>query len=509
MVRASGKVWLVGAGPGEPGLITVRGLEVLATADVVLHDALSHPDLLACCRSDAEIIDVGKRAGERYPAQHDISGELIEHARQGKTVVRLKGGDPFVFARGAEEASDLAEAGVPFEVVPGVSSPVAASAYAGISLTHRDLSNSVTFITGSDRRGKEWSSDAWKRLATATATICVLMGMRRLAEITRAIIDGGRPEATPAAVIQWGARPEQRVVTATLGTIADEAKKAGLKNPAVVIIGEVAELRDRLRWYDNRPLFGRRILVPRAAHQARETARAIAARAASPVLFPVIEMHDPPDPEPLRRAAADLGAYDWVLFTSANGVERFFAELRRAGRDARALGGARVGAIGPKTAAALSSHGVTADVTAKEFVGESLAEEVVSRGGARRVLVPRALVAREDLPRILREAGAEVDVVPAYETRPVPPDRAAELARALGAGEVDVVLFTSGSTVSSVVDLLGDRAAELLQPVTVASIGPITSAALEARGLRADVTAAEYTIEGLLDALEEEFGEGG
>jgi uroporphyrinogen III methyltransferase/synthase len=500
-----GKVWLVGAGPGDPGLITARGIEVLSQADVVLHDALSHPALLELC-PNAEVRDVGKRFGERYSARQDsITEQLIASARAGKRVVRLKGGDPFMFARGSEEAEELARAGIPFEVVPGISAAVAASAYAGISLTHRDLSSSVTFITGSDRAGKEWSPEAWKKLATATDTICVLMGMRRIEQITGAIIEGGRAGTTPAAVIQWGARPEQRVLVSTLEHIATETRAAGLTNPAVILIGDVVTLREEIRWFDTQPLFGKRLLLPRPQAQARASAGAIRARGAEPVVFPVIEIVDPPDPERLARAARELGTYDWVLFTSANGVERLFSALDELELDARAFGGARVGVIGPKTAESLRQRGLRPDVVADEFVGEGLARAVLARGAGRRVLLARALEARDTLPELLRRAGAEVDVVAAYRTRGVDAERGRAFAELIETGKVDVILFTSSSTVDSVVSLLGERAHELLTRVALASIGPITSRTLSVHGLHAQVTAERYTVEGLLDALEQHF----
>ncbi len=500
-----GKVWLVGAGPGDPDLITVRGLEVLSAADVVLHDALSHPALLDHCRIDALVRDVGKRPGERYPPQERITAELVEHARAGRNVARLKGGDPFLFARGSEEAAGLVRAGIPFEIVPGISSPVAASAFAGISLTHRDLSSSVTFITGSDKAGEEWSPDAWQRLATATDTICVLMGMRRIREIASALVDGGRAPGTPAAVVQWGARPAQRVVVATLATIADAALGEGLANPAVIVVGDVVALRETLRWYDAQPLFGKRVLIARPEHQARASARAVRARGAEPVLFAAISIEDPPDPGPLLAATDRLAEYDWIVFTSVNGVERFFTALGVRGRDARAVGSRRVGAIGAKTAAALRAHGIVADVVAREFVGEALAEAILALGPPGRVLVPRALVARDELPRALRAAGGVVDVVAAYQTRPVGPEKRAELARRLAEAEIDVVLFSSSSMVDAVCGAAGDRAAELLGRVTVASIGPITTRRLVERGVRVDVTATTYTVDGVLDALEAHF----
>ncbi len=497
----SGKVWLVGAGPGDPGLITVRGLMLLSRADVVLHDALAHPALLDAC-PNAEKIDVGKRYGVESPTQQSISEKLIELARAGSRVVRLKGGDPFLFARGAEEARALALAGVPFEIVPGVSSPVAASAYAGISLTHRDLSSSVTFITGSDRSGKEWSPEAWSKLATATDTICVLMGMRRIEEITKALIAGGRDPANPVAAIQWGARSEQRVVVGTLENIAERVRGQNLVNPAVIVIGEVVRLRDELRWFDVKPLFGQRILVPRAREQAEASARAVRERGAEPVVFPVIEIHDPPEPEKLLSAARRTSSFDFVVFTSQNGVDRFFAALREVGRDARGFGEARVAVIGPKTARALEAHGIVADVVAPEFIGEAVARAILKRGPVRSALIPRALEAREALPELLRADGVEVEVVAAYETKAASKERGAELARMFERGEIDSVMLTSGSTVKSLVGLLGERAVELLSKTRVASIGPITSAALAEAGVRVDVVAKEYTIDGLLDAME-------
>lgn len=500
---AIGKVWLVGAGPGDPSLITLRGRRVLETADIVLHDALSHPGLLEFCRQ-AEIVNVGKRYGERSPPQEMITKELLQHARAGKSVVRLKGGDPFMFARGAEEALALVEAGIPFEIVPGVSSPVAASAYAGISFTHRDLSSSVTFITGSDREGKQWSPDSWHKLATATDTICVLMGMRRIEEICEAIITGGRPPDTPVAVIQWGARPEQRVVTGQLSDIAEAVRKQGVSNPAVIVVGKVVELRNQLAWFDTRPLFGKRVLVPRPPEQAQKTAQSVRDRAAEPVLFSAIEIHPPPDVAALERAARSAKSYDWVLFTSANGVDCFFRALESQRLDARGFGPAKVGVIGPKTAAALLRYGIRADLVADEYIGESLAEALLTRGKVGRVLVPRALEAREVLPDLLRQRGAQVDVVAAYTTVKASPEKRRELLDLLE-HQVDVVLFTSSSTVLALTELLGDRAVELTERLTLAAIGPVTARTAIEQGLNVDVTASVYTVEGLLDALELHF----
>jgi uroporphyrinogen III methyltransferase / synthase len=499
---APGKVYLIGAGPGDPGLITVRGLELLSRADAVLYDALAHPALLDAC-PQAEKRNVGKRFGQDSAVQQAINAELIALARAGKRVVRLKGGDPLLFARGAEELQALQEAGIAFEIVPGVSSPLAASAYSGIPLTHRELSSSVTFITGSDREGKEWSPASWQKLATATDTICIFMGMRRIEEIMQAIIAGGRDASTQLAVVQWAARPEQRVVSGTLSSIAARVRAEGITNPAVIIVGEVVALREQLRWFDSRPLFGKSLLVPRPAEQGKATATAIRARGANARLLPAIEIRDPVDPAPLKRALAELGSFDWVLFTSANGVTRFTRALSAAGLDARAFASAKIGAIGPKTAVALEGFGLRADVIAEEFVGEGLARAVLTHGVPRRVLVARAQVARDVLPDLLREAGAEVEVVPVYET--VTADAGEALRAHFERGEIDVALFTSSSTVNAVVDALGERAVELLSRVTVASIGPITSQTLSERGVRADLVAKVFTVDGLLDALETHF----
>jgi uroporphyrinogen III methyltransferase / synthase len=496
-----GKVYLVGAGPGTPDLITVRGQTLLATADAVLFDALSHPGLLALASPNAELRDVGKRGGSISPSQDWITQQLIELARAGKTVVRLKGGDSYLFARGAEEAEALVAACIPFEVVPGLSSPVGTSAYAGIPLTHRDLSSSVAFITGTDKAGEEWSLDAWLRIATATDTLCILMGMRRLSQICDALIRGGRAPHTPAAVIMWGARPVQRVCRATLAELPQAAHAAGLANPAVIVVGEVVSLRDQLNWFEQKPLFGRRILVPRPAHQAAETARQIRERGGEALVYPVIEIHPPPDRSMLLQAARAADGYDWVLFTSVNGVNAFFAALHEQGLDARKLGPCKVGVIGPRTGQALQPHGIVPDLVAPEFIGEGLATAVLAAGGGHKVLLPRALEAREELPAVLSAAGFSVDVVPAYQTKAIAADKCIELKRMFEDKEVDTVLFTSSSMVQSTVQALSPDAQRLLASVEVASIGPITSATATRFGVNVDVEATVYTVPALLDTL--------
>ncbi len=494
----------MGAGPGEPDLITLRGRDLLAKAEVVLYDALSHPGLLEFC-PQAELIDVGKRYGKRATPQPEITRLLLRFAGQGKRVVRLKGGDPLIFARGAEEALALAEAEVPFEVVPGISSPIAAAAFAGMSLTHRDLSSSVTFITGSDRAGKEWSPEAWQKLATATGTICVLMGMRRIEEITQAIIEGGRDPATPAAVVRWAARPKQRTVVSTLGEIAGAARKSGLSSPAIIIVGEIVQLREQMNWYESLPLFGQKILVPRPAHQAAKTAEEIRRRGAAAIVQPAIEIEPPARSDELECALSRLYVYDWIVLTSQNGVDRTMEALSRIGRDARAFSRTQIAVIGTRTGEALERFGLRADLVAPKFVAESLVEALLARlGSSRRILLCRAAQARDVLPVSLREAGAEVDVVAAYQTHSVTGGARKALEEA--AQQCDVVLLTSSSMVTSLMQALGDRVAELLSERWVLSIGPITTATCKEAGIRVDVEAAEHTVTGALDALEAAFG---
>ncbi len=509
-----GVVYLVGGGPGDPGLITLRGAELCASADVILYDELVHPALLDLAKEGAEKRWVGKRGsdpGSKQASQLAIEAQLVSLARSGKSVVRLKGGDPFLFGRGSEEAEALVRAEIPFEVVPGIPSPLGASAYAGISVTHRNLASSVTFVSGTTRAGEPFD---FREFDGLRGTICVLMGMRRLGEITAHLMnDAGRDPATPSAVIQWGTRAEQRVVEGRLDEIAELAKREGLGSPAIVMVGPVVGMRKTLRWFDNRPLFGKRVLVTRARGQAGETSRRLRLAGAEPIELPLIAIGDPPEKARVVQAVRELGEYDVVVFTSENGVTRFWAALETEERDARALGKARVAAIGSGTAAALRAHGVRADIVPGDFRGEALAQailedpEVVTLRARRspRVLIPRALVAREVLPERLREAGCEVSVVPVYETKKASVERQKELCERLEAGTIDVVMLSSSSMADSLCDLLGPRAAELLARVVVASIGPITTATAEKRGLKVALTAEESTIAGLVAAMERFF----
>ncbi|MEA2685303.1 MAG: uroporphyrinogen methyltransferase / synthase [Actinomycetota bacterium] len=478
-------VYLVGAGPGDPGLVTVRGAQVLATADVVVHDRLAEASLLDLAPADAERIDVGKSPGGPVH-QDEINALLVERGRAGQTVVRLKGGDPFVFGRGGEEAAALLAAGVAFEVVPGVSAAVGVPAYAGIPVTHRGLSTSFTVVTGHSRHQVDDDID-WEALARVGDTVVVLMGVAHRAEIANRLMGGGAPADTPVAAIRWGTRPDQRTVRTTLG----ELHACPLEPPVTMVIGQVAGLD--LPWFESRPLFGRRVVVTRARHQASELVARLRAVGAEPVEVATIEIADPDDGgDGLRDAATRVRDYEWVCFTSANTVERFLACVR----DARALADVKVAAVGPGTAAALAGAGIVADLVPPRSMAEGLLDAfpgAASCHGPPRVLLPQAAGARPILARGLAGQGWQVDVVHAYRTVPTnpPPDLLAAAAKA------DAIAFTSASTVTSYLAAAGAGAV----PPVVACIGPVTAATAEAEGLAVSVVATEHTLDGLVAAL--------
>jgi uroporphyrinogen III methyltransferase/synthase len=486
-------VHLVGAGPGDPGLLTVRALELLRVADVVIYDRLSQESLLDVAPA-AERIDVGKAPGHVRLTQSEINDLLIERGRRGETVVRLKGGDPFVFARGGEEATALAGAGVPFEVVPGITSAIAVPAYAGIPVTLRHSSTSVTIVTGHEEPGAEGAESTegtvdWEAVARVGGTIVVLMGVARIGRIAAELMAGGRAPDTPVAAVQWGTRPEQRTVRATLSTIADQP----LGTPSTIVIGDVAA--SDLAWFENRPLFGRRVVVTRAREQVGELVMGLQAQGAAAVEVPAIEIRDPADGGAALAAAVDrLGDYAWVVLTSPNGARRLLDAVRDRGRDARAFAGAGLAAIGPGTAEALAAANLEVDLVPPRFVAESLLDALPApsaTGG--RLLLVRAAVARDVLPEGLRSKGWDVDVVEAYRTEQAP--LAEEQAAAVAAA--DVVTFTSSSTVSNFLAAMTGRPI----PPVVAAIGPITAATAREHGLAVDVEAEVHTIDGLVDAL--------
>lgn len=506
---APGKVYLVGAGPGDPELITARGLRRLREADVVLYDALVHPDQLTAAKPGAELVFVGKRAGRVSERQTQINARLVEAARSGKVVVRLKGGDPYLFGRGSEEAELLAREGIPFEVVPGVPAPLAATAYAGLSLTHRELASSVGYVTATESVEKDRTAHDWSKLATATQTLVIFMGMRKLDSLMKLLIEHGRPADTPAAVVQWASLPKQRTVVGTVADIYERASKAGLQLPAITIVGEVVRLRESLRWFDTKALFGKRVLVTRAAQQTGSLSQLLRDEGAQPVLAPTIRLEPPLDPGPLRDAVTHLDCYDWILFTSTNTVDAVFAEMNRAGLDARAMAKAKVCAIGSKTRDALALYGIHADLVPEDARAEGVTEALQSELTERtRILLPRAEVGRKILPESLRAAGAEVDVVPAYRTLPPEPREAERIRSLVDPEEIDAVLFTSSSTAQNLVDVLGEEASERLAALDLFSIGPITTRAAEALGLEVTATSPEPTIESLVATLRAYYDNG-
>ncbi|HET7053316.1 MAG TPA: uroporphyrinogen-III C-methyltransferase [Solirubrobacterales bacterium] len=492
-----GIVYLVGAGPGDPGLMTARSLDLIASADVIYHDRLIPPGALGGARTDAELVYVGKAPGQASMPQEEIGKRLIAAARAGKSVVRLKGGDPFVFGRGGEEGEAMRAAGVEFEVVPGVTAGVAASAYAGIPVTHRDDASAVAFVTGHENPEKAETALDWDGLARFPGTLVFYMGVKRLHDNAAALIAAGRDPDEPAAAVERGTMEGQRTVVATLGTLAEAVEREQVSAPALIVVGAVVGRRESLAWLERRPLFGKRVVVTRARAQASDLAATLRALGAEVVELPAIRIEPTIESEEVRRAVERIGAgeYSLVCLTSPNGVRLLFEATGEAGLDSRALAGATIAAIGPGTARALAEHGIAADVVPERFVAEALVEALAGIDvESKRVLVARAAEARDVLPDALRERGAEVDVVPLYETvRETPPEEAVEAAQA-----ADYVTFTSSSTVRNLIEALGDR---FPTDARIISIGPITSEAARAAGLEVAAEAARHDVDGLLAAL--------
>ena len=518
-----GTVYLIGAGPGDPRLITVRGRDLLASSDVIVYDRLVHPSLLNYCRPDAEKVYVGKVSSHHAMKQPDINALLINRALQGKTVARLKGGDPFVFGRGGEEAEECLQAGIRFEIVPGVTSAIAAPAYAGIPVTHRDAASSFAVITGHERSDAKESGTRepgvaegrrnWQHIAHAADTLVFLMGVENLSEITVRLQEFGRAPDTPVALVQWGTWTRQRVLTGTLATITEIVQAAKLIPPAVCVVGEVVKLRESLRWFDSpqeRPLFGKRVLVTRAREQASGLSELLRERGAEPVEFPLIKIASRDDSPELSEALQQLSRYDWIVFTSANAVPVVAKRLERLQLDGRAFAQTKIAAIGPATADAVREQiGLRADFVPTEAVAENLAAEWPdAEMQGKRVLLPRAAEAREVLPDYLRERGAEVDALIAYETV-LDTGAAEELRAQLQNGEMDALTFTSSSTVKNFVQALtgGDHAAlqSLIGVTKIIAIGPVTAETIRGYGLTPHRIAAEHTIPGLVTALEAAF----
>ncbi len=498
-----GLVYLAGAGPGDPDLITVKALEKIKTADVIVYDYLAGQELTALARPDAQLIYVGKIGSNHTLKQKDINALLIEKSLEGKTVVRLKGGDPFLFGRGGEEAEELVSAGIPFEVIPGVTSGIGAPAYAGIPVTHREHASMVTFITGHEAPDKETSSINWDILAKCPGTLVFLMAMKNLSEICKNLTDHGMRADTPAAIVQWGTTPRQKSVVTTLSDLADIAEEKGIKAPAVVVVGGVATLSRKLAWFETKPLFGKNIVVTRTREQSFKLTDKIRMLGGQPILFPTITIEDPDDFGALDHAIKTIDKYHWMIFTSVNAVERFIRRFIQLTNDIREMKGPKIAAIGPATASALAQRAIRVDITPESFVAEGLIETFrkVSIHGCR-ILIPRAQEARDILPNSLTEAGAFVDVVPVYKTEKPANVDVASILEMFNNKTIHAVTFTSSSTVSHFVNILGSRGiGNLLKDVAIASIGPVTTETARNLGLDVTVEAKQYTIEGLVSAL--------
>ena len=482
------KVYLVGAGPGDPDLITWKGRQLLAQADCILYDHLANDKLLSLAPKACELIYVGKKRAEHSRSQEEIAALLIERARRGFTVVRLKGGDPFIFGRGGEEAEALADAGIAFEIVPGVTSPLGIAAYCGVPLTHRDHTSVVSFVTGHDPAAIDWAC------VGRSETLVILMGLTTIGAIAREIVQRGRSPETPAMAVRWGTRPDQQTVKGTLANIASLVEEAKLKPPATIVIGEVVELSEKLNWFERLPLFGKRIVVTRAREQAESFSASLHALGAEVIELPVIALEPPEDFGPLDRALANLSSYDWILFTSVNGVRFFLERLDHSPHDLRSLQ-ARICAIGPATKQAIEQLHLKVELMPNEYVAEGVvaAFSAIDLSG-KRLLVPRAQVARDLIPVELEKRGAIVDVAPAYRNvvPSVSADRLAQVAQA------DWVTFASSSSVKNFLAIAG---ADAWGKARIASIGPVTSATLRQHGLTVHAEAQSYTMEGLLQAI--------
>ena len=503
-----GKVYLTGAGPGAVDLITVRAAEILGGADVVIYDHLVNEELLNVAPFGAELIYAGKRGtGERALDQSAINQLMIEHARSGRRVVRLKGGDPFIFGRGGEEAAALVEAGIDFEVIPGITSAIAVPAFAGIPLTHRDYGSFVAFITGHEDEARESGAVPWEDLARAArerGTLVLLMATAHLREIASRLVASGMESETPAAAIAHGTGASQRTVSATLATIAQQVADAQLTAPAIIVIGQAAALRGNLAWMERRPLFGRRIIITRARATAASFARALRELGAEAIELPAIETAPPESYAALDRAIAQISSYNWIIFTAATGVDGLIARMADTGHDVREMAGASIAAIGPATAARLRRYGLRAAIVPAEYRAEAIATAIgPQRTSGARILIPRAQVAREALIDLLRNGGAAVvDVVATYQTVRPQPAVLDAVKRMLARGEIDLAAFTSSSTVSNFCAMVGQDAARGLP---AAAIGPITAETARASGLKVVVQPASYTVEALSAAIRDYF----
>lgn len=502
------KVYLIGAGPGDPGLLTLRGKALLEQADVVVYDYLASDSLLALARPDAERIYVGKKAGDHALPQDGINRLLIAKAREGKTVARLKGGDPYIFGRGGEEAEELVKAGIAFEEVPGISSTIAGPAYAGIPLTHRGMASSVTIITGHEDPTKPGSVHNWKALADSASTLVFVMGMKNLPDISSQLIQAGLDPQTPAALVYWGTTPKHRSLTGTIASLPADAVREGFTNPSVIVVGQVVSLHNTLNWFEQKPLLGRSVVVTRAREQASGLVHSLTEMGAEVIEFPtiaIVPLEQEQEVQAINTAIDALPGYDWVIFTSVNGVRCFWNKLAARNLDTRALAGRRVVAIGPATAQALAERGLNPDFIPEAYMAEGIVEGLLTqRIQGQRVLIVRAREAREVLPDELRKAGVHVDVLHVYETVPVT-SRLEEVRARFAENTVDCVTFGSSSTVRNFFALIPADSLRSNRTVRFACIGPVTAKTLRSYGFEPHMEPAEFTIPALAEEVKKHF----
>ncbi len=499
-----GKVYIIGAGPGDAGLITLKGIDCLREADVVIYDYLVSKDLLKYAKSDARFIYAGKQGGAHTLSQWQINDLLVKEAKAGNIVARLKGGDPFIFGRGGEEAEKLAVNKIPFEIVPGVTSAIAVPAYAGIPLTHRGVTSTVAFVTGHEDPTKEKSDIDWPALARI-GTLVFLMGVKNIEKIVKELKDNGRSPKTSAALIRWGTTARQEILTGTLSNIVKLVKESKFAPPAILVIGEVVALRDTLQWFDSKPLFGKGVVITRPEKQADDLAKLLVKEGANPIHFPTIKIVPPPSWRVLDAAIKNLETYDWLIFTSANGVAFFFERLYAKKKDIRDLKGIKICCIGPATAQQVADRGIKVDLVPDKFISEGILKSFSGKNLKRKkILIARAAKARDVLPEGLKELGATVDVATAYVTV-ASEKKKSDLEALFRGNHVDVITFTSSSTVDNFVKIAGQKSS-LPKGVKIACIGPVTAAAAKKAGLTVDIHQEEYTMEGLVDALQKYFG---
>jgi len=502
-MKKQGKVYIIGAGPGDPGLITIRAVECLKRSDVVVYDYLVSIDILKYTKKDARLIYVGKKGGDHTVSQDNLNQILVKEASEGNIVARLKGGDPFIFGRGGEEAEVLSKAEIPFEIIPGVTSAIAVPAYAGIPLTHRKYASSVTFVTGHEDPTKGKSNIDWENIS-AVGTIVFLMGIKNLSHIVANLIKNGRNPGTPVALVRWGTTSDQETLAGTLSSIAKLAEEKNFLPPAIFIVGDVVKLREYLSWFEKKPLFGKGIVITRPEEQSEESSSLLYEEGARVIPFPTIKIVPPDSFDDLDRTIENIERYKWVVFTSANGVKFFFQRFLELGRDIRDLKGIKICTIGPATASAIEMLGVKVDLVPDEYISESVVDAFRGKEmQGKNVLLPRAEIARDVIPRGLSKLGAHVDVVTAYRTVNSGKNKA-EFDEMMGRNKVDVITFTSPSTVANFINIIG-KDTILPEHIKIACIGPVTLDAARKAGLEVDIMQGPYVISGLVNAIIDAF----